>query len=143
MSAVSKKVTPASIAAPTNAFEPFCSWLAVPGRPRLLQPSPTTGTKRVEGPSRRVSMPSAYAPLLLRPYAVSPVRHVRFPRRRVGGQGYSRSMHPLDTPTHLRRLESPIGRIEVIGNGEAIVSLAIERDGALPWDGVPEQGDAV
>jgi methylated-DNA-[protein]-cysteine S-methyltransferase len=48
-----------------------------------------------------------------------------------------------DGPTHLRRLESPIGRIEVIGNGEAIVSLAIECDGALPWDGVPEQGDEV
>jgi O-6-methylguanine DNA methyltransferase len=51
--------------------------------------------------------------------------------------------HLADTPTHLRRLQSPIGRIEVIGNGEAIVSLAIERDGVLPWDGVPEQGDAV
>ena len=47
------------------------------------------------------------------------------------------------TPTHVRRIQSPIGRIEIIGNGEAIVSLAIERDGALPWDGVPEQGDAV
>jgi len=51
--------------------------------------------------------------------------------------------HVTEVPTHLRRLESPIGRIEVIGNGEAIVSLAIERDGALPWDGVPEQGDPV
>jgi|GEM_PF-273251 len=51
--------------------------------------------------------------------------------------------HVTGVPTHLRRLESPIGRIEVIGNGEAIVSLAIERDGALPWDGVPEQGDPV
>jgi len=49
----------------------------------------------------------------------------------------------FDIPTHLRRIQSPIGRIEIIGNGEAIVSLAIERDGALPWDGVPEQGDAV
>jgi methylated-DNA-[protein]-cysteine S-methyltransferase len=52
-------------------------------------------------------------------------------------------VHSDSAPTHLRRLDSPIGRIEVIGNGEAIVSLAIERDGALPWDGVPEQGDAV
>ncbi|HEY4152606.1 MAG TPA: methylated-DNA--[protein]-cysteine S-methyltransferase [Pseudolysinimonas sp.] len=48
-----------------------------------------------------------------------------------------------DAPVHLRRLDSPIGRIEIVGNGEAIVSLAIERDGTLPWDGVPEQGDAV
>ena len=46
-------------------------------------------------------------------------------------------------PTHLRRLESPIGRIEVIGNGEAIVSLSIEKDGMLPWDSLPEQSDAV
>jgi methylated-DNA-[protein]-cysteine S-methyltransferase len=51
--------------------------------------------------------------------------------------------HRSATPTHLRRIESPIGRIEIVGNGEAIVSLAIERDGTLPWDGVPEQGDAV
>ncbi len=51
--------------------------------------------------------------------------------------------HRADTPTHLRRVESPIGRIEVVGNGEAIVSLAIEHDGRLPWDDVPEQGDAV
>ena len=51
--------------------------------------------------------------------------------------------HTPDTPAHLRRLDSPIGRIEVVGNGEAIVSLAIERDGSLPWDGVPEQGDPV
>jgi len=48
-----------------------------------------------------------------------------------------------DAPLHLRRLTSPIGRIEVIGNGEAIVSLAIERDGALPCDGLPEHGDPV
>lgn len=57
-------------------------------------------------------------------------------------------MHTLtaqspDGPAHVRRLESPIGRIEVVGNGEAIVSLAIERDGSLPWDGAPEHGDAV
>jgi methylated-DNA-[protein]-cysteine S-methyltransferase len=48
-----------------------------------------------------------------------------------------------DTPIHLRRLDSPIGRIEVIGNGEAIVSLAIEREGALPCDDLPEHGDPV
>jgi len=46
-------------------------------------------------------------------------------------------------PTHLRRLESPIGRIEVVGNGEAIVSLSIEKDGTLPWDALPEQSDPV
>lgn len=46
-------------------------------------------------------------------------------------------------PTHLRRLDSPIGRIEVIGNGEAIVSLSIEKDGRLPWDELPERSDPV
>jgi methylated-DNA-[protein]-cysteine S-methyltransferase len=46
-------------------------------------------------------------------------------------------------PTHLRRLESPLGRIEVIGNGKAIVSLSIEKDGMLPGDALPEQSDAV
>lgn len=47
------------------------------------------------------------------------------------------------SPAYLRRIESPIGRIEVVGNGEAIVSLSIERDGKLPWDELPEQSDAV
>jgi methylated-DNA-[protein]-cysteine S-methyltransferase len=40
-------------------------------------------------------------------------------------------------------MSSPIGRIEVVGNGEAITALSIEHDGTLPWDDVPEQGDPV
>jgi methylated-DNA-[protein]-cysteine S-methyltransferase len=62
-------------------------------------------------------------------------------------------MHTTDTPAlpdaadtaavHRRRLESPIGRIEVVGNGEAIVSLSIEKDGTLPGDALPEQSDPV
>lgn len=48
----------------------------------------------------------------------------------------------VGSPTlHLRRLATPIGRIEVVSNGEAIVSLAIEKDGALPSDDLPEHGD--
>jgi len=52
------------------------------------------------------------------------------------------------TPTtvedaRLRRMDSPIGRIEVVGNGEAVVGLAIERDGHLPWEHLPERGDPV
>src|SRR5882757_6369285 len=46
-------------------------------------------------------------------------------------------------PVFLRRMQSPIGRIEIASNGEAIVSLSIERDGTLPWQDVPEQPDAV
>jgi methylated-DNA-[protein]-cysteine S-methyltransferase len=44
---------------------------------------------------------------------------------------------------HLRRVESPIGRIEVVSDGRAITSLAIERSGALPHDDAPELGDEV
>ena len=46
-------------------------------------------------------------------------------------------------PIALRRLSSPIGRIEVVGNGSSIVSLAIERAGALPHDDLDERPDAV
>lgn len=46
-------------------------------------------------------------------------------------------------PEHLRRMDSPIGRLEIIGNGRAITSLSIEREGALPYDGFPEQTDPI
>lgn len=49
----------------------------------------------------------------------------------------------LDTPRYLRRMSSPIGRIEIVGNGEAIVSLSIERDGTLPDDELPERSDPI
>lgn len=49
---------------------------------------------------------------------------------------------PTD-PVALRRLTSPLGRIEVVGNGTAIVSLAIEREGSLPHDALDERPDAV
>ncbi|HEY9477801.1 MAG TPA: methylated-DNA--[protein]-cysteine S-methyltransferase [Microbacteriaceae bacterium] len=42
---------------------------------------------------------------------------------------------------HLLRMHSPIGRIELLGDGTAITSLAIEKDGMLPHDHVPEQLD--
>ncbi|MCS0500710.1 methylated-DNA--[protein]-cysteine S-methyltransferase [Protaetiibacter mangrovi] len=46
-------------------------------------------------------------------------------------------------PLALRRLDSPIGRIEVVGDGAAIVALSIERDGLLPHDELDERPDAV
>lgn len=46
-------------------------------------------------------------------------------------------------PAALRRLRSPIGRIEVVGDGSAVVGLAIERDGMLPHDDVAEAPDPV
>jgi methylated-DNA-[protein]-cysteine S-methyltransferase len=46
-------------------------------------------------------------------------------------------------PVALRRIPSPIGRIEVVGNGTAIIALSIEHDGALPHDELAERPDAV
>lgn len=42
-------------------------------------------------------------------------------------------------PAYLMRMHSPIGRIEVASDGVAVTSLAMERDGILPWDGEPER----
>lgn len=47
------------------------------------------------------------------------------------------------TPAALRRIESPIGRIEIVGDGAAVTALSIERDGMLPHDEFPESPDAV
>jgi methylated-DNA-[protein]-cysteine S-methyltransferase len=41
-------------------------------------------------------------------------------------------------PAHLKRIESPIGRIEISSDGNAITSLSIERDGSLPYDELDE-----
>lgn len=61
--------------------------------------------------------------------------------------GYSRSMisTPVAEPSllHLRRLTSPIGRIQLVGNGSSVTSLLIERDGRLPLDSEPENSDAI
>ncbi|HEX7833994.1 MAG TPA: methylated-DNA--[protein]-cysteine S-methyltransferase, partial [Pseudolysinimonas sp.] len=48
-----------------------------------------------------------------------------------------------DRPLFLRRMNSPIGRIEIVGNGEAIVSLSIEHEGTLPDDDQPERSDPI
>jgi methylated-DNA-[protein]-cysteine S-methyltransferase len=57
----------------------------------------------------------------------------------VGCHGYSRSM----TSPFLRRVDSPIGRIELESDGTTITSLTIERDGHLPQEEVPEHSNAV
>ena len=41
------------------------------------------------------------------------------------------------------RLDSPIGRIELAGDGTAVTRLTIEREGRLPSDGEPDAPDAV
>jgi len=49
----------------------------------------------------------------------------------------------LTAPPFLVRVDSPIGRLELTSDGEAVTSLSIERAGSLPLDGLPEQGNAV
>jgi methylated-DNA-[protein]-cysteine S-methyltransferase len=42
-------------------------------------------------------------------------------------------------PAYLKRIESPIGRIEITSDGNAITSLSIERAGSLPYDELDER----
>lgn len=44
---------------------------------------------------------------------------------------------------YLTRMTSPIGRIELTSDGEAVTSLSMEREGHLPLDGHPERSTAV
>jgi methylated-DNA-[protein]-cysteine S-methyltransferase len=66
-----------------------------------------------------------------------------------GYRGYSRTMTPssafptVSTPAFLRRIDSPIGRIEITSDGPTVTSLTIERDGALPLDSEPEHSNDV
>jgi methylated-DNA-[protein]-cysteine S-methyltransferase len=46
-------------------------------------------------------------------------------------------------PQSLRRLDSPIGRIELVGDGTAVISLRIERGGHLPLEELSEHSDTV
>jgi len=43
----------------------------------------------------------------------------------------------------LVRMDSPVGRLEMIARGDSIVGLTIERDGELPHDSIPEENCAV
>jgi methylated-DNA-[protein]-cysteine S-methyltransferase len=46
-------------------------------------------------------------------------------------------------PSHLIRMASPIGRLEVTSDGESITGLTIERGGHLPWESEPERSAPV
>ncbi len=46
-------------------------------------------------------------------------------------------------PRHLRRVQSPIGRLELAGDGEHVTALAIERAGELPWQDEADRSDPV
>jgi methylated-DNA-[protein]-cysteine S-methyltransferase len=56
---------------------------------------------------------------------------------------FSRS-YAATPPANLKRIDSPIGRIEITSDGNAITSLSIERNGtdgvgSLPYDELPEK----
>jgi methylated-DNA-[protein]-cysteine S-methyltransferase len=46
-------------------------------------------------------------------------------------------------PDYVLRLSSPIGRIEITSDGDAVTSLTIEKDGVLPLEGEPERSTPV
>ncbi|WP_394551409.1 methylated-DNA--[protein]-cysteine S-methyltransferase [Agromyces sp. MMS24-JH15] len=47
------------------------------------------------------------------------------------------------TDRYLIRLATPIGRIELVGDDDAVIALSIEREGSLPHDDLPERSNAV
>jgi methylated-DNA-[protein]-cysteine S-methyltransferase len=47
------------------------------------------------------------------------------------------------TPEFLRRVDSPIGRLELTSDGSAITSLSIERFGHLPLETLPERSNRI
>ncbi len=52
-------------------------------------------------------------------------------------------MSTTTAPTYVRRIDSPIGRLEIASDGSAITSLTIERAGHLPWEQIPEKSTRV
>lgn len=46
-------------------------------------------------------------------------------------------------PSRLRRIDSPIGRLELTSDGTSITTLTIEKAGQLPLDAMPEASDRV
>jgi methylated-DNA-[protein]-cysteine S-methyltransferase len=51
---------------------------------------------------------------------------------------FSRS-YTTAPPAFIKRIDSPIGRLEITSDGNAIVSLSIERAGSLPYEDLPEK----
>ncbi|WP_026851256.1 methylated-DNA--[protein]-cysteine S-methyltransferase [Glaciibacter superstes] len=43
------------------------------------------------------------------------------------------------TATALMRIPSPVGQLEITADSDAILSLTIEQNGRLPFDGAPEK----
>jgi len=49
----------------------------------------------------------------------------------------------ITQPAYLHRVESPIGRLELTSDGEAITSLSVERGGHLRHELIPERSNPV
>jgi methylated-DNA-[protein]-cysteine S-methyltransferase len=64
-------------------------------------------------------------------------------RHRASGAPSTLGNMTTTPPVALRRIDSPIGRIEIVGDGAAVIALSIERDGMLPHDASAEAPDAV
>ncbi|MBB5633982.1 methylated-DNA-[protein]-cysteine S-methyltransferase [Cryobacterium mesophilum] len=47
------------------------------------------------------------------------------------------------SPAWLRRIDSPLGRLELTSDGKAITSLSIAKDGHLPFESTPEKSNRV
>lgn len=52
-------------------------------------------------------------------------------------------MSNTTSPTGLRRIDSPIGRLELTSEGASLTTLTIEKDGHLPLDAMPESSNRV
>ena len=61
----------------------------------------------------------------------------------VGCGGYSQTMITTSSPAYIRRVESPIGRLEITSDGDAITGLSIARDGHLPFEEVAENSNDI
>ncbi|MCU1550986.1 MAG: methylated-DNA--[protein]-cysteine S-methyltransferase [Glaciihabitans sp.] len=46
-------------------------------------------------------------------------------------------------PLYLKRIDSPLGRIEITSDGDAITSLSIERNGTLPFEELDERSSTL
>ena len=87
MSAVSRKVTPASIAASSTVRVPSRVSVLVPSRPKLLHPSPTAETRRPEAPTLRSGRADVMRPRYPATFATAWVPPVQPVRGRLGGGG--------------------------------------------------------
>lgn len=52
-------------------------------------------------------------------------------------------MSNTTSPTYLRRIDSPIGRLELTSDGSSLTTLTIEKEGSLPLDALPETSNHV